>query len=389
MQAQQVLHALVAGQEHVAGAPQLVPRPAVALQRLGEVGIAPDGLAGVRQRLVDRAVARGVQRDELLDADGLALAHVEAEHLLDVVLRLKQLAPDVELLGVSEHARAGGLGDVDVRLARLDVQRDDLGAERTRRDGVEVAALEVAVARDAAVGDAAVERGDDLDAARPVLRRQPPLDRGLVGVRHAHEAPAAQGRLAPAAVAEAQRPADHGDADVVLVAVLEQLDVADADRVLALDAQLQHEPVGKVDEVLVEDRPAAHDRRLAVVEPVGVRARVVDVVGVLPLRRSAACRSSRCRSRSAPRAVPRRQDRTRRTSARARPRGVTLAQDHPAPGADVVKPPETAPRRPRRGLRSHRSRLERNVVVGGLAVAARRCRPSGSRRCSRARRSAA
>jgi hypothetical protein len=102
-------------------------------------------------------------------------------------------------------------------------------------------------------------------------------------VRHAHEPPAAQRGLAPAAVAEAQLAADHRDADVILVAVVEQLDVADADRVLALDTQLQHEPVGQVDEVLVEDGPAAHDRRLAVVQPVGVRAGVVDVVGVLPL----------------------------------------------------------------------------------------------------------
>ena len=287
VQAQQLLHARLAGHVDVARAPQLVPRADVAPERLLEVRVARARLAGIAQRLVDRAVARRVERDELLDAHRLALPDLEADDVLDVVLHLVQRALDVHGLAAAEHARAGGLGDVDVRLARLDVQGDDLRPERARRDGVEVAPLELAVARDAAVRHAPVERRHDLDRTRPVLRGERPLDRGLVGVGHAREAPAAQRRLAPAAVAEAQLADDHRGPDVVFVAVFQELDVAEADRVLVVDLELQHEPVGEVHEVLVEDRPPAHDRRLTVVEAVRVRAGVVDVVGVLPLSRAA------------------------------------------------------------------------------------------------------
>ena len=150
-----------------------------------------------------------------------------------------------------------------------------------------MASDELAVARDATVGDASVDRRHDVDRARPVLRRQRPLERGLVGVGHAREAPAAQGRHAVGAIAEAHLADDHRGPDVVRVPVLEQFDVAEADRVFILDLQHQDEPVREVDEVLVEDRPPAHDRRLAVVQAVRVGAGVVDLVGVLPLRRAA------------------------------------------------------------------------------------------------------
>jgi hypothetical protein len=102
-------------------------------------------------------------------------------------------------------------------------------------------------------------------------------------VGHAHEAPGAQRRLAAAAVAEAQLARDQGVADVELVPVGEQVDVVEPDRVLALDPELEREPVGQVDEVLVEDRAAAEDRGLAVEDAVRVRARVVDASLVLPL----------------------------------------------------------------------------------------------------------
>jgi hypothetical protein len=67
------------------------------------------------------------------------------------------------------------------------------------------------------------------------------------------------------------------------VAVVEQLDVGQPDRVFALDAQLEHQPVGKIDEILVEHGQAAQDRRLPVIDAVRVRAGVMHPVGVLPL----------------------------------------------------------------------------------------------------------
>lgn len=47
------------------------------------------------------------------------------------------------------------------------------------------------------------------------------------------------------------------------MAIVQQLDVAEADRVIVLDLELEDEPVGEVDEILVEDGPPAHDRRSA------------------------------------------------------------------------------------------------------------------------------
>ncbi len=146
-----------------------------------------------------------------------------------------------------------------------------------------MAPLERPVARDPVVGHAAVQGRDDLDPARPVHRRQRPLDRRLVHVGHAHEAAALEHRLPIRPVDEAHPPEHRGRADVVRVAVLEHVDALQADRVLALDAQLEDEPVREVDEILVEDGAPAHDRRLAVVAAVAVGARVVLLVGVLPL----------------------------------------------------------------------------------------------------------
>ena len=54
------------------------------------------------------------------------------------------------------------------------------------------------------------------------------------------------------------------------MAVAEQLDFGQPDRVPALDPELEHEPVGEVDEVLVEHRHAAEDGRLPVVDPMGI-----------------------------------------------------------------------------------------------------------------------
>ena len=206
---------------------------------------------------------------------------------MDVVLRLEQAAPDIDGLVGAEDVGAGGLGEVEVRLAGLNLQRDDFGAERPRGDRVEVAALEIRVAGDAAVRHAPVDRGDDLDPARPVLRGDHPFDRSLVMVGHADEATTAQAGLPPGQVSEAHRPGEERVANVVLVAVLEQFDVVQADRVVALDPQLEHEPVGQVDEVLVEDGTPAHKRRLAVVAAVRVRPRVMGATRVLPLGRAA------------------------------------------------------------------------------------------------------
>ena len=163
-------------------------------------------------------------------------------------------------------------------------ERDHLRPERTRRDRVEVAALELLVARHAGVGHAPVDRRHHLDPARPILGRQRPLDPGMMNVGHAHEPSAAQRRLAAAAIPESQLSDHRRVANIELVAIGEQVDIGEPDRLLALDPQLEDQPVGQVHQILVEHRQSPENRRLAVVNPVPVRARVVHAVGILPLR---------------------------------------------------------------------------------------------------------
>ncbi len=284
VEAQQELDALLARERDVADLPELVPGAGLADERLVEGGIPADALDRRLQRLADASVARAVERDVLLHPDRHPLVQLERQHLLDVVLRLVGGAYDVELLAAAEDARAGGLGDLDARLAGARLERDHVAALDPRALRVEVAALEVAVAGDALVDHAAVERRDDLDPAGPVLRREVPGDRRLVHAVHAHEAAAAQAGLPAVPVAEGQL-ADHQRVpEVVHVPVGEELDVGEAERLVPVDAELQREPVREVDEVLVGHRVGAHDGRPPVVDPVRVRARVVDVVRVLPLR---------------------------------------------------------------------------------------------------------
>ena len=171
----------------------------------------------------------------------------------------------------------------DCRVSHL--ERDRLRTEGAGGDRVEVAALELAVARDHLVGHPPVERGDHLHATRPILRGEDPLDAALVAVGHAHEPTTLQGRLTAREVPEAQLASHQRMPDVVVVPVGQELHVVEPDRVRALDAQFQHEPVGQVDQVLVVHRATTQDRGLAVEAAVGVGARVVDGPRVLPLGR--------------------------------------------------------------------------------------------------------
>ena len=147
-----------------------------------------------------------------------------------------------------------------------------------------MAALELLVAGHAGVGHPPVDRRHHLDPARPILGCQRPLDPGMMNVGHAHEPSAAQRRLTAAAIPEAQLSDHRRVADIELVAIGEQVDIGEPDRLLALDPQLEDQPVGQVHQILVEHRQSPENRRLAVVNPVPVRARVVHAVGILPLR---------------------------------------------------------------------------------------------------------
>src|SRR5262249_6035739 len=144
---------------------------------------------------------------------------VEGQDLLDVVLHLIERPAYGQLLPVAEHAGAGRLADVQIRLPGFRLQRDDLGPQRPRGDRVQMAAFELLVPYDAAVAHPAVECRDHLDPARPVLRDERPLDPRVVNVGHADEPAAFQRCLSATAITKPEL-ADKGHVpDVELMAV--------------------------------------------------------------------------------------------------------------------------------------------------------------------------
>jgi hypothetical protein len=136
VQPQQELDPLVVGNPHVAELPQLVPGPRVALEGLVVRRVATDRLAGVDQRLVYGGVARRVEGKHLLHAHGIPLFDLEREHLVDVVLHLVEAAVHGGVGAPAVDAGAGGLGDVDARLAGPHLKGDDLGPEGPGGDGI-------------------------------------------------------------------------------------------------------------------------------------------------------------------------------------------------------------------------------------------------------------
>ena len=293
MEPKQQLDAGVTWQGQVAALPQLIPGAEVVLERARERRGAVDRSSGAAERLADRPVTRRVEGHHLLDAQRCALARVESENVLDVILRLVQVALGLHRLRTREHASARGLRHVDPRLAGPHHQRDHLGSERPREGRLQVASLELPITGDALIADASVERRDDLEASRPVLRREGPFDCALVCVCHADEPAAVDGCLTTALVAKTQLASYDCATDVVLVAVGQQLDLVEPQHLLTLDPEPEDSPVRQVDQVLVEHRDPTHDRRLAVVAAMGVRPRVMDTVDVLPLGELLACRSNR------------------------------------------------------------------------------------------------
>ena len=287
MQPQQELRPRLPGQADVAHVPQFIPGLLVTLERRRERGVAARALGRIGERLVDATVARGVERDHLLDPDRRAPVDLEVEDLVYVVLELVRGAPDVELILAAIGTRAGRLGDLDPGVTGAGLERDHIGSGQAGTLRIEMPTLELPVAGHAPVEHPRVEPRDHLHLSRPVLRHQLPGDGRQVHPTHAHEPPAREARLAPGVVAEAELAGEQRMANVVGMPVGQQLDVGERDQILALQAQPHRRAVGQVDHVLVVDRVAAEDGRLAVVDTVGIGAGVVDVVRELPLRGAA------------------------------------------------------------------------------------------------------
>src|SRR6266566_9262630 len=216
---QQELLPLVPREAKIADAPQLLPSRPMPAERLRERWRALRGLAGACERVADRTIARGEEGRHLLDANGFTLANVEGQRLLDVVVHLVQRALDIDRFAAFVDTCARALAYVDVGLPGSYLQRDDLWPECPWREGIHMPPHQPAVPGDAAVGHTAVDRGDQLHAAGPVLGRKRPLDAGLVRVGHADKATACQRSQAAVAVAEPQLAKDDRVADIKRVAV--------------------------------------------------------------------------------------------------------------------------------------------------------------------------
>src|SRR5258708_22611397 len=108
--------------------------------------------------------AMGSCDGHLLDPHRGPLPDVEPEHLLDVVLHLVQTALDAKGSAAVEDAGARRLTDVQVRLPRLDLQRDHLGPERPPPHPSQGPALQLPNTCHAMVSAPPAQRGNALNA---------------------------------------------------------------------------------------------------------------------------------------------------------------------------------------------------------------------------------
>jgi hypothetical protein len=128
------------------------------VEGLGERLAAIDSLYGVGQRLVYGMVTRGVEGNHLLDAHGYPLFGLEGQHLVDVVLHLVEAMVHAYHPILPVDPGACRLGYINVRLAGLRPERDDVGTYGAGQLRVQVAAFELPVAGDAPISNPAVQR---------------------------------------------------------------------------------------------------------------------------------------------------------------------------------------------------------------------------------------
>jgi hypothetical protein len=212
---------------------------------------------------------------------------LEREILADVTLFALRLARDRDRLVAPVHPGSGRLGDPDVRLVGLDHEQDAVLSDLRCLPRLEMLAAQLAIALDAGVDDPPIDRGSDLDPARPVLGAERRLDRGEMRRRHVHEPSTGNCRLPALAVAQAHLAHQHALLEVQLLAEGEDLDAAQVEPVPACRTEAQEQPVGQVDEVFVLDHPPGDVGLETVVATGEVGARVVYVVRLGLLGRAA------------------------------------------------------------------------------------------------------
>src|SRR5512144_1462509 len=121
-----------------AAAPELVPVEDVPVEQLGESGSAGDLAARRIPGLGERRVARGEDRDDLLDRDGLLGTDLDGELVPDRVLLLHERPRDRAFGAVPLDTRPGRLSDEDARARRESPEDYRVLVQRCRLDRCEV-----------------------------------------------------------------------------------------------------------------------------------------------------------------------------------------------------------------------------------------------------------
>jgi hypothetical protein len=227
--------------------------------------------------LADREVARRVDGDHLFDPQRLPLRDAHVQALRDASGDPIALACHLQGAARREDARARRLRHPHPRLVGGDGEVHRVVAVVAAAEHVQVLGGERPVALDVLVAHGAVELGPNLDLARPVERRQGPLDGRQVGLRHVHEPAAHERRLPALPVAEPERALEHAAPHVQPAAELAQLHAVGCEPVSIPHPEGQRQPVGPVHQVFVLDDAAGDLGLQPVVTARQVGARVVRI----------------------------------------------------------------------------------------------------------------
>ncbi len=140
-------------------------------------------------------------------------------------------------------------------------------------------AREFLVARHVGVDDAAVQRRGYLECARPVLCGDVERDGRQVRRPHMDQTPFGQTRDPTLRVDEPEIALENPALRVEPLTVVPELGLVDVEPGLAVHPDLQRQPVGQVDQVLILDDPARHLGLQPVVAAGQIAARIVDAIG--------------------------------------------------------------------------------------------------------------
>jgi hypothetical protein len=199
-----------------------------------------------------------------------SLGDVEAVRVLAVRAGLD---PANRLLGDALDRGAGRGGDRDPALGDPRLDEEGVGGGLLGGDVVEVPVGQARVLDHVGVGDARVDPGANTEPAAPPPRNHGGLQRGQVRSVHGHQAPLGDVQARSRGVDEPNAAGQHPAAQVQLAAIPLRGQPACRPPRAVLDAQIEQQPVRRVDQVLVLHLAGPAPCWGAVVHPGQVSAR--------------------------------------------------------------------------------------------------------------------